>query len=83
MKLLKVTPLRFEKYHGTLQLVSRVEHKTRSGRWTAALWYSAHDVSVEQLVAEVREHFKADTVDFQIPLLALGVREYHAGDYLQ
>lgn len=82
MKLVKVTPLRFEKYHGALQLVSQVEYKTKSGRWTSAAWYSAADVTVEQLCDEVRERFKADQVDFQIPLLGLGVREFHAGDYV-
>lgn len=81
MKLLCVTPMWIERSSGSAELVSKVEFYGYERRRRAKLWYSAADVTVEQLCYEVRRKFKADRVDFQPPLFALSTREYHAADF--
>lgn len=81
MKLLCVTPLWFENDRGNKHLVSKVEFYGYERRKRPKLWWSAPDVTVEELCADVKTKFKADRCDFQPPLFSISTREFHASDY--
>lgn len=84
MKHAVVTPQRFQVHQGTIELLSKVTLLDNDNKIRQRDHYSAQDVTVEQLCREVAERFRLSegNVDFQRPLFALPMREYHAGDYL-
>lgn len=81
MKRVRVTPLWYEMDRGTSYLVSRVDFFGYDRMKRPKLWFSAPDVTVEQLCDAVASKFHAQTVDFQPPLLPVGDAQFHAGDF--
>lgn len=82
MKHVKVTPSVFKTANGTRELVSIVSVTYTNRRPRVYLWYSADDITVEQLIDEVARKFKVKAVDLQLPLFGLDEEQYHAADYL-
>lgn len=82
MRHVKVVPSVFRTTNGVRELVSIVSVTTSKQRPRVYLWYSADDITVEQLLDEVAAKFHVKSVDFQLPLFGLEEEHFHAGDYL-
>lgn len=81
MKLVLITPLWYERSHSLTELVCKVEFFGFERRKRPRLWYSAPDITIQQLCDDVAQKFHAHRADFQPPLFSLSTREFHAADF--